>query len=70
MPTTKRPPKYRFFKPRNCAAVEIDGQRYYLGHYGSLFRLAVRHWRLDRWTQALRRVGIERYLSNPHRAAV
>jgi hypothetical protein len=44
-----RVPKYAFYKPRNCAAVIIDGKRICLGPYGSKqskqrSEEIVRHW--------------------------
>jgi integrase len=35
MPSTNRPPSYRFHKARNFAVVTIDGRNHYLGPYGS-----------------------------------
>lgn len=35
MPNPKRPPRYRFHKPRGCGVVTNEGHNHYLGLYGS-----------------------------------
>jgi hypothetical protein len=35
VPDHPRIPKYRLFKPKNLACVDIAGKRFYLGAYGS-----------------------------------